>query len=66
MKIEIKINSLEKYLANLVNDIEYKRIREKLKENIQKQKQFREDMERQGPELQKEDVEELFYTLIAE
>jgi len=32
MKIEIKINSLEKYLANLVNDIEYKRITEKLKE----------------------------------
>ena len=32
MKIEIKINSLEKYLANLVNDIKYKRIKEKLKE----------------------------------
>ena len=31
MKIEIKINSLEKYLANLVNDIKYKRITEKLK-----------------------------------
>ena len=32
MKIEIKINSLEKYVANLVHDIEYKRIKEKLKE----------------------------------
>ena len=33
MKIEININSLEKYLADLVNDFEYKRISEKLKEN---------------------------------
>ena len=32
MHIEIKINSLEKYLANLVNEIEYKRITDKLKE----------------------------------
>ena len=32
MKIKIKINSLEKYLANLVNEIEYKRIKDKLKE----------------------------------
>ena len=32
MMIEIKINSLEKYLANLINDIKYKRITEKLKE----------------------------------
>jgi len=32
MKLEININSLEKYLANLVNDFEYKRITEKLKE----------------------------------
>ena len=32
MKIEIKINSLEKYLANLINDIKFKRITEKLKE----------------------------------
>ena len=31
MHIEIKINSLEKYLANLVNEIEYKRITDKLK-----------------------------------
>ena len=31
MKIEIKINSLEKYLANLINDIKFKRITEKLK-----------------------------------
>ena len=33
MHIEIKINSLEKYLANLVNEIEFKRITEKLKES---------------------------------
>ena len=32
MRIEIKINSLEKYLANLVNESEYKRITDKLKE----------------------------------
>ena len=32
MKLEININFLEKYLADLVNDIEYKRITEKLKE----------------------------------
>ncbi len=32
MHIEIKINSLEKYLANLVNEIEYERITDKLKE----------------------------------
>ena len=32
MHIKIKINSLEKYLANLVNEIEYKRITDKLKE----------------------------------
>ena len=32
MKLKIKINSLEKYLADLVNNIEYKRISEKLKE----------------------------------
>ena len=32
MKLEININSLEEYLANLVIDIEYKRITEKLKE----------------------------------
>ena len=32
MHIEIKINSLEKYLAYLVNEIEYKRITDKLKE----------------------------------
>ena len=32
MHIEIKINSLEKYLANLVNEIEYKRVKHKLKE----------------------------------
>ena len=31
MHIKIKINYLEKYLANLVNDIEYKRITKKLK-----------------------------------
>ena len=34
MHIEIKINSLEKYLANLVNEIEYKRITDKLKELV--------------------------------
>ena len=32
MKLEININFLEKYLANLVNDIEYKRITKNLKE----------------------------------
>ena len=32
MHIEIKINSLEKYLANLVNEIEFERITDKLKE----------------------------------
>ena len=32
MHIEIKINSLEKYLAHLVNEIEYKRITDNLKE----------------------------------
>ena len=32
MKLEININFLEKYLADLVNNIEYKRISEKLKE----------------------------------
>ena len=32
MKIEININSLEKYLVNLVNDIKYKRITDKSKE----------------------------------
>ena len=32
MIIKININFLEKYLANLVNDIEYKRISNKLKE----------------------------------
>ena len=31
MKIGININCLEKYLANLVNDIEYKRITEQIK-----------------------------------
>ena len=30
MSLEININSLEEYLANLVNDIKYKRITEKL------------------------------------
>ena len=34
MKLKIKINSLEKYLADLVNDFEYKRITEKLKESF--------------------------------
>ena len=32
MKLEININFLEKYLGNLVNDIEYKRITKNLKE----------------------------------
>ena len=32
MNLKININFLEKYLANLVNDIEYKRITKKLKE----------------------------------
>ena len=32
MKIKININSLEKYLADLVNNFEYKRITEKIKE----------------------------------
>jgi len=32
MNLKININFLEKYLTNLVNDIEYKRITEKLKE----------------------------------
>ena len=32
MKLKININFLEKYLAYLVNDIEYKRIANKLKE----------------------------------
>ena len=32
MKLKININFLEKYLANLVNDIQYKRITKKLKE----------------------------------
>ena len=32
MKLKININSLEKYLADLVNHFEYKRITEKLKE----------------------------------
>ena len=31
MKLEFNINFLEKYLANLINDIEYKRITEKIK-----------------------------------
>ena len=31
MKLKININFLEKYLANLINDIEYKRITEKIK-----------------------------------
>ena len=31
MKLKININFLEKYLANFVNDIEYKRISRKLK-----------------------------------
>ena len=32
MNLKININFLEKYLADFVNDIEYKRITEKLKE----------------------------------
>ena len=32
MNLKININFLEKYLANLVNDIEYKKITKKLKE----------------------------------
>ena len=32
MNLKININFLEKYLANFVNDIEYKRITKKLKE----------------------------------
>ena len=32
MNLKININFLEKYLANLVKDIEYKRITKKLKE----------------------------------
>ena len=32
MKLKININFLEKYFANLVNDIEYKRITKKLNE----------------------------------
>ena len=32
MHLKININFLEKYLANFVNDIEYKRITKKLKE----------------------------------
>jgi len=32
MNLKININFLEKYWANFVNDIEYKRITEKLKE----------------------------------
>ena len=32
MNLKININFLEKYLANFVNDIEYKRISIKLKE----------------------------------
>ena len=32
MNLKININFLEKYLAYLVNDIEYKRITKKLKE----------------------------------
>jgi hypothetical protein len=31
MKLEININFIEKYLAYLINDIEYKRITKKLK-----------------------------------
>ena len=33
MHLKININFLEKYLANFVNDIEYKRITKKLKES---------------------------------
>ena len=32
MNLKININFLEKYLANLANDIEYKRITKKLEE----------------------------------
>ena len=32
MNLKININFLEKFLANLVNDFEYKRMTEKLKE----------------------------------
>ncbi len=32
MNLNLNINFLEKYLANFVNDIEYKRISRKLKE----------------------------------
>ena len=32
MKLKININFLEKYLAYLINDIEYKQITKKLKE----------------------------------
>ena len=32
MKLKININFIEKYLAYLINDIEYKRITKKLKE----------------------------------
>ena len=32
MKLKININFIEKYLAYLVNDFEYKRMTEKLKE----------------------------------
>ena len=34
MHLKININFLEKYLANFVNDIEYKRITKKLKEYV--------------------------------
>ena len=33
MNLKININSLEKYIAHFVNDIEYKRITKKLEEN---------------------------------
>ena len=33
MKLKININFLEKYLAYLINDIEYKQITKNLKEN---------------------------------
>ena len=33
MKLKININFIEKYLAYLINDIEYKRITKKLKKN---------------------------------
>jgi len=32
MNLKININSLEKYIAHFVNDIEYKRITKKLEE----------------------------------